>query len=102
MYCLEDHSRRISVLSLLATIAVVIIHSNSLENIRINAFVWWIGNVIAVLQYWAVPFFFIVSGFFFDRSYVQHNVSTFQFLKKKYGLLVCHIFFGVQYLVGWF
>ena len=93
MYCSKDHSRRISVLSLLATIAVVILHSNSLENIRINAFVWWIGNVIAVLQYWAVPFFFIVSGFFFDRSYVQHNVSTFQFLKKKVWSLGVPYFF---------
>ena len=57
MYCSEGHSKRIKVLSLLATIAVVIIHSNSLEDIRNNALAWWIGNVVAVLQYWAVPFF---------------------------------------------
>ena len=98
MYCSEGHSKRIKVLSLLATIAVVIIHSNSLEDIRNNAIAWWIGNVVAVLQYWAVPFFFIVSGFFFDRSYVMCNVSTFQFLKRKvWSLGVPYLFWGAVF-----
>ena len=97
-YCSEIHSKRIRVLSLLATIAVVIIHSNSLENIRNNAFAWWIGNIVAVLQYWAVPFFFIVSGFFFDRSYVMRNISTFQFLKRKvWSLGVPYLFWGAVF-----
>ena len=98
MYCSENISKRIRVLSLLATIAVVIIHSNSLENIKTNAFAWWIGNVIAVLQYWAVPFFFIVSGFFFDRSYVMCNISTFHFLKRKvWSLVVPYLFWGAVF-----
>lgn len=87
-YVEKQISTKISILSLWATIAVVIIHSNSLEGINGNPCAWWVGNVIAVLQGWAVPWFFIVSGFFFDRGYVTHEVRTSVFMRKKFTSLV--------------
>ena len=83
IYCSRQVSVKIKVLSFWATLAVIVIHSNSLESINDNAFAWWIGNAIAVLQYWAVPYFFVVSGFFFDRGYVLRDISAREFLRKK-------------------
>lgn len=84
-YCNEQVSRKIAVLSTLATIAVVIIHSNSLEGLKNPAWAFWGGCSIAYLQHWAVPFFFMVSGFFFDRTFIDKPILSnwFLFLRKK-------------------
>lgn len=86
-YCNSKTSRKIAVLTTLATIAVVIIHSNSLESYRESAWLFGIGNGIAFLQHWAVPFFFMVSGFFFDRAFddgpLIGGYSSFLFKKLR-------------------
>lgn len=96
-YCNEYTSRKISVLNSLATIAVVIIHSNSLEDIKSPSWAFWIGNTIAFLQHWAVPFFFMVSGFFFDRAFSDKPIWTnwLPFLRKKLkSLAVPYLLWG--------
>ena len=96
-YCSETVSRKIAVLSAIATVAVVIIHSNSLENIRDCVFMFWIGRTIAYLQHWAVPFFFMVSGFFFDRYFTEKSFwahfPNFLFRKVK-SLAVPYVLWG--------
>lgn len=94
-YCSIYVSRKIAVLSTLATIAVAIIHSNSLERYYESRLVFSIGNVIAFLQHWAVPFFFMVSGFFFDRAFAEKPIikSYYPFLLKKLRSL------GLPYLL---
>ena len=85
-------------MTLYATVAVVIIHTNSLEGLREDALAWWIGNVIAALQFWAVPFFFIVSGFFFDRGYLSCNVAFIEFMQRKIkSLLVPYFLWGAVF-----
>ena len=93
MYCSSEISCKIRTLSFWATIAVVIIHSNPLENKVSCPWAWWVGNIIGVLQYWAVPYFFIVSGFFFDKSYGMQDVPMSKFLRGKIRSL------GVPYLL---
>lgn len=94
-YCNDYTSRKFSILSTFATIAVVIIHSNTLETYRESALAFGIGNAIAFLQHWAVPFFFMTSGFFFDRAFVDKSiVKTYSpFVVKKIRSL------GIPYLL---
>ena len=96
-YCSDYVSRKISVLSTIATVAVVIIHSNSLERFRDNRIAFVVGNAIAFLQHWAVPFFFMVSGFFFDRFWEGRSLrlSYFSFLKRKaFSIGLPYVFWG--------
>lgn len=96
-YCSETTSRKIVVLTTLATVAVVIIHSNSLESIRTPSWAFWAGNAIAFLQHWAVPFFFMVSGFFFDRAFCGKSIFSdwMPFLRKKFrSLVVPYVLWG--------
>lgn len=97
-YCSEKVSRKISVLATLATVAVVIIHSNSLELVKMPSWAFWVGNAIAFLQQWAVPFFFMVSGFFFDRAFCDKPIFSnwMPFLRKKFrSLVVPYVLWGV-------
>lgn len=75
-YCSETTSRKIAVLTTLATVAVVIVHSNSLESIRTPSWAFWAGNAIAFLQHWAVPFFFMVSGFLGNDFCRVHGLGS--------------------------
>lgn len=99
-YCSDTVSRKISVLSTIATVAVVIIHSNELANVRNPSWAFWVGRGIAYLQEWAVPFFFVVSGFFFDRFFCGKLFwSTFpSFLKRKLrSLFIPYVLWGGVY-----
>ena len=96
-YCSEYVSRKIAVLSTVATIAVVVIHSNSLEDVRNPSWAFWVGRWISSLQHWAVPFFFMVSGFFFDRFFDGKPMlaSLGGFLKRKFrSLAVPYVLWG--------
>lgn len=96
-YCSEVVSRKIAVLSTLATVAVVIIHSNSLEAVKAPSWAFWIGNALAFLQHWAEPFFFMVSGFFFDRAFCDKSIFAdwLPFLRKKVrSLVVPYVLWG--------
>lgn len=99
-YCDAVAGRKFRILALLATISVVVIHTNYLENMREVPLAWWIGNVIGNLQRWAVPWFFIVSGFFFERAFNGNRVSE-NFLpfvnRKKKVLLLPYIYWGAGY-----
>ena len=99
-YCDEVTGRKFRISALLATISVVVIHTNYLENMREVPLAWWIGNVIGYLQRWAVPWFFIVSGFFFERAFNGNRISTnyLPFInRKKKALLLPYIYWGVGY-----
>ena len=98
-YCSDFTSRKIRILSFLATISVVIIHTNALEGNREVAAAWWIGNLIGYAQRWAVPFFFVVSGFFLHRVFeCQQHVIAATFLKKRVKtLLIPYLFWGAIY-----
>lgn len=66
----EQFSKKIAVLSFLAMISVVYIHHKAVGNAP-HVAAW---NAVAqrfctrALTDWAVPFFFVVSGFWFARS----------------------------------
>lgn len=82
-------------MSFLASLSVVLIHSNPLEGLSGPAWVVWVGNAIAYLQHWAVPYFFAVAGFFFDRGYAATERQTTLFLKSKVStLLAPYLFWG--------
>lgn len=98
-YCSNIASRKIRILSLLATISVIIIHTNALEDNREVPIAWWIGNAIGYAQRWAVPFFFVVSGFFLHRAFESSSAfSVGAFLKKRVKTLVIpYICWGAIY-----
>ena len=90
-------SRKITVLSFLAMIGVIYIHHNAVED---GAATW---NAVAQgfltrgLTDWAVPFFFVVSGFWFARgAYVQGRQGFAQlWAKKARTLLVPYLLWAV-------
>lgn len=99
-YCSFEIGRKLRILSFVATIIVICIHTNYLESYSINSVSWWVGNCIGYLQHWAVPFFFIVSGFFFGRYFRGKSIfnSYFPFLSKKARtLLVPYLLWGAIY-----
>lgn len=96
---MERLSKKISVLSFLAMIGVVMIHSNTLGTM-LNAAGW---NIVIqkiltrTFTAWAVPFFFVVSGFWFARGrYIQENGEYRKLiLKKMKTLLVPYLIWAV-------
>ena len=98
-YCSDVVSRKIRILSFLATISVVIIHTNALEGNQEMPSAWWIGNLIGYAQRWAVPSFFVVSGFFIHRTFTyRYEFSFLRFLKKRIEtLLVPYLIWGAVY-----
>lgn len=98
-YCSDIASKKIKILSFLATISVVIIHTNALESNREVPIAWWIGNFIGYAQRWAVPFFFVVSGFFLHRVVnAKVHFSICDFLKKRVKtLLIPYLCWGAVY-----
>lgn len=95
-YITDTVSHKISALSFWASLAVVLIHCNPLENFDGSGWALWIGNVIGYLQHWAVPYFFIVAGFFFDRGYASTERTTKSLWKSKTKtLLLPYLMFGM-------
>ncbi len=94
----EQVSRKIAVLSFLAMIGVVYIHHNAVGTVEPAA---W--NVVAQgfltrgLTDWAVPFFFVVSGFWFARGAFMQGRQGFAQLwaKKARTLLVPYLLWAV-------
>ena len=76
-------SRKIRVLSFIAAIAVVLIHSNTNGA---NASDWnaFVQTLLSKgITGWAVPFFFLVSGFWFGRS--TNDIGIREFIDMGYG-----------------
>lgn len=100
IYCSEYTSGKIRVLSFLAMVTVVSIHSGpfslmtdlSSATLRMAG---WIGDA----QRWAVPFFFLVSGFFFSRYLQTHEDFRYaQFMRGKWrGLILPYLLWGAVY-----
>lgn len=63
-YVSAELSYKIRILSFLAAVAVVIIHSSSLESMTDPMWAGRLGNWIGYLQRWAVPYFFIITDSF--------------------------------------
>lgn len=97
-YTSADASLKIRVMAFLGAVAVVVIHSNSLESITDPLWAGRVGNWIGYLQRWAVPFFFMVSGFFFDRGYASVARGTKDFYRTKFkSLVVPYCLWGAVY-----
>ena len=95
----EKISRKITVLSFLAMVSVVYIHHNAIgtfEPAQWNAIIQ--GLLTRGISDWAVPFFFMVSGFWFARSsYVQENGGGYRklILRKIKTLLTPYLIWSV-------
>ena len=97
-YISPEISRKLRALSFLGAVSVVIIHSNPLETIADPLWAGRLGNWVGYLQRWAVPYFFITSGFFFDRGYAAVDRDTMGFFHAKArSLLVPYLLWGAVY-----
>jgi len=84
-------SRKMTVLSIIAMLAVVFIHSTAYFTLA-NPARWNIFAETLVTRSftrWAVPFFFVVSGFWFGRgAYISEKTGCGELLKKKWKTLL--------------
>lgn len=93
----DDFSHKVTVLSFLAMVSVVYIHHNAIDttepaywNVVVQTF------LTRALTDWAVPFFFIMSGFWVARSrYVSSEGATPFLMKKVRTLLVPYVLWAV-------
>ena len=85
----ENLSRKIKVVSYWAMFSVILIHSHSLPD-KSNTVVQFIQMFFTrSLTDWAVPFFFLVSGYFFAAKYRGDVIA---FWKKKMWTLLMPYF----------
>lgn len=97
MYCSESISRKITVLSFLAMITVVSIHSDPLPLMESPSnFCKNLSLISSMLKEWAVPYFYVVSGFFFARCYVQRTYRQF-IIGKMHSLIIPYLLWGGVY-----
>lgn len=95
-------SRKIRFLSFLAAIGVVVLHTNPIGYVE-NAPGWVSGfaDVLSYFNSWAVPFFFMVSGFWFDRR-ADMIINWRVFWKKKVKTLVVpYVLWSIYGTVLW-
>ncbi len=81
----EEESRRWRVLSVLAMLSVVLIHANGgADSYSMSKWNVFVHSFFAdKLTAWAVPFFFVQSGYWAARVYCQESRSYFSLLKSK-------------------
>lgn len=99
-YCSADLSRKITILSFLAMVTVVCIHSDPLElmdNPSVAARMFSRG--FDLLKLWAVPFFYMVSGYFFSRRIdVGKEIQYGKLVSSKWrGLILPYLLWGGIY-----
>lgn len=81
-------SEKIRYLSVFAMVSVLLIHANNIALVK-NPKLWFVvfsDWFFTGIQMWAVPFFFMVSGFLFDKEFEVKKVSFLmivKFWKKK-------------------
>ncbi|WP_459446505.1 acyltransferase family protein [Weissella cibaria] len=82
----------VDVFRVFAAISVVLIHSWPVGSYSSS-----VGNIVVALSRYAVPFFFIVTGFFVSKSLAKRNDNSeyFGYIKKY----TTH-FLALCYLVG--
>lgn len=96
-YVMDDYvKQKIRILSFLAMIAVVIIHSNTIGTLpdpsRWNS--WFQQAFSRVGTSWAVPFFFVVSGFLYQRVSIAKGYGRLLNSKAK-SLLVPYVLWAL-------
>lgn len=99
-YCSEYISRKIKVMSFLAMVTVVSIHSGPFSLMTdLSSMTLAVARWIDDAKRWAVPFFFLVSGFFFSRYLQTHeNFCYAHFMRGKWrGLILPYLFWGAVY-----
>ena len=97
MKCSEYNSRKIRTLSFLASVGVVLLHTNPLANATVGA--EWLRNVglyFSWFNIWCVPYFFLVSGFFFDRGRAEKSGGQFFWGKIK-SLAIPYLLWGAAW-----
>lgn len=96
MYCRPEVSRKIRYMSFFAAVSVVWLHTNPIGYIE-GVIPCWVGLLGAWLNHfndWAVPFFFVVSGFFFDRQCAESFRYGDILRKKFHSLVIPYLFWG--------
>ena len=97
MYCSESISRKITVLSFFAMITVVSIHSDPLPLMAApSCFCRNLSRISSMLKDWAVPYFYVVSGFFFARCYAHRTYGEFMSGKVR-SLIIPYLLWGGVY-----
>lgn len=89
----KQFSRKIRVLSFVAAITVVLIHSNTTAG-HASAWKRFIQTLLSEgISDWAVPFFFLVSGLWFGRS--TNGIGMRRFVSREYGPMLRKKFKGL-------
>lgn len=100
----EILSQKIKVVSFLCTYLVVLRHSLNMVAFygqqRVDPIVQWIEYGFSTLSEIAVPYFFLISGFFFFRyNYYNIGVCTETIKKKFFSLIIPFVIWNI---VGFF
>ena len=89
----------IDVIRLAAIVAVIAIHTTPFAGVQDNRWYLYLGVVINLLARFAVPFFFVISGYFFAKKLKNSDSvwpPTLDILKRV-GLI--WLFFSLLYLL---
>ena len=86
-YCSERISARIKVSSFLAMLSVFVLHWSGASIYTKSQGLLAFDRVLRAAAEWAVPYFFVVSGFFFDRALSVESFNGVRFLRKKISSL---------------
>lgn len=78
----------IDIFKLISAVLVVFIHANDTPNIHIDL-------IVKSFSRFAVPFFFVVSGFFFKKGLDRANSKRDYFFKYQKKLILIYIFWAL-------
>lgn len=79
----NQDTKWVSVLTVLSCVAVVYLHVNAIYWLHPDGIVWYTSNFIECLFYFAVPCFFMLSGYTLLDYRQRYN--TMLFLKKRFA-----------------
>ncbi len=84
----------ITLLSVIASFAVVVLHCNGISLIYEQEPHWFLGNAIENLFYFAVPVFFMITGTTLLDFYERYSIKDY-FIKRINKTLVPYLFFSI-------
>ncbi|MFT5760613.1 MAG: surface polysaccharide O-acyltransferase-like enzyme [Alteromonadaceae bacterium] len=94
-----ERIKTVDVFRLIAIIAVITIHLNPFQNPSANSNFWGDWNIFSVqLSRFAVPFFFIISGYFYEKKYYSSNVKLQLANSTAQKIFMLLLFWSVIYL----